>query len=107
MSQKMRQLTKLYGIYDRADEEVPPSFPEALHRMFKLLGCNASLEWLQDGYGHEFFDDAAEKIAEYASTCLQPDFRRHMEAQASKILRDREARQSSQLRETANHAHFD
>lgn len=88
MSAQMRQWTKLYAIYDRADTVVPVAFAEALHRMLQLAGCDVTLEWLHGGDGHEFLDDAATQVASCASACLQPDFRSHAEAQAANLLRE-------------------
>jgi len=66
-----RKSTKLYAIYDRADKEVPYKFPEAIRRVFGMLGTHIQLEWLCAGDGHEFFDAAAEKVTNCVQECLE------------------------------------
>lgn len=63
--------TRLCAVYDKADKEVPPDFPEALHHMLSLLGCRISLEWLAEGDGHDFFDDAAARVTQCFNQCLE------------------------------------
>mmetsp|Transcript_116114 Transcript_116114/g.361802 ORF Transcript_116114/g.361802 Transcript_116114/m.361802 type:complete len:226 (+) Transcript_116114:3-680(+) len=71
LSPYARRCTRLCGVYDRADREVPPDFPEALQHMLSLLGCRSSLDWLDGGDGHDFFDDAAARVSECFERCLE------------------------------------
>jgi len=89
MTEWVRQTTKLYGVYDRTDQEVPAAYPEALHRMLRLVGCDSSLDWLDEGNGHEFFDDAAATVSQRISECMRPVFRKQMEAEASRKIKER------------------
>jgi len=73
VTQSVKRHTRLCGVYDKADKEVPASFAEALHKMFGLLGCRSSLEWLYEGDGHDFFDDAAARVTALFTQLLEPD----------------------------------
>jgi len=79
---RAREATRFYAVYDRADTEVPAAFPEAFLQLLRLIGCDASLHWLEEGNGHEFFDDAASKVATCIAECLHSELRRCMEDNA-------------------------
>jgi len=90
MSEQIRRTTKLYAVYDREDKDVPFAYAEALHRMLRMVGCDTSLDWLEDGNGHEFFDDAAARVSERFAECMRPVFRKQMEAEASRKIKERQ-----------------
>lgn len=79
LTQQVRTHTRLHAIYDKADEEVPISFPETIHQMFSLARCKVSLYWLQNGDGHEFLTEASDTVRRCATHWLderqkRPDF---------------------------------
>eukprot|EP00931_Biecheleriopsis_adriatica_P000604 TRINITY_DN10067_c0_g1_i3.p1 TRINITY_DN10067_c0_g1~~TRINITY_DN10067_c0_g1_i3.p1 ORF type:complete len:686 (+),score=163.16 TRINITY_DN10067_c0_g1_i3:272-2329(+) len=67
----VRSTTELHAVYDKEDQEVPPSFPETLHQLLSLAKCRASLHWLSEGDGHEFRDEAADTVVKIASAWLE------------------------------------
>lgn len=71
MTEEAKAVTRLYGIYDDADKQVPTSFAEATKQMFSLLRCKISLEWLSGGDGHEFLEPAATKAAASITSCFE------------------------------------
>ncbi|CAK9047936.1 Enoyl-[acyl-carrier-protein] reductase [Durusdinium trenchii] len=79
LSQQVRTHTRLHAIYDKADQEIPISFPETIHQMFSLARCKVSLYWLQNGDGHQFLDEASDTVRQCAHMWLDerqklPDF---------------------------------
>lgn len=70
LTQQVRSHTRLHAIYDKADEEVPMSFPETIHQMFSLAKCKVSLYWLQNGDGHEFLVEASDTVSKCAHMWL-------------------------------------
>lgn len=70
LTQRTKNFTKMYAIYDKADNQVPPVFAEAFIHMLDLMDCSVSLHWLHAGDGHEFFDDAAAKVTACLKKCL-------------------------------------
>ncbi|CAE7716444.1 mecr [Symbiodinium pilosum] len=63
LTSQVRTATRLHAIYDKADEEIPTTFPDTLHQMLSLAHCKVSLYWLQDGGGHAFSDEAANAVS--------------------------------------------
>eukprot|EP00930_Biecheleria_cincta_P083932 TRINITY_DN73436_c0_g1_i1.p1 TRINITY_DN73436_c0_g1~~TRINITY_DN73436_c0_g1_i1.p1 ORF type:complete len:842 (+),score=170.53 TRINITY_DN73436_c0_g1_i1:25-2526(+) len=61
-----RSSTKLYGVYDKDDQEVPTIYPETLVQMLKLMRCKTELHWLEKGDGHDFLKEASEAVSECA-----------------------------------------
>lgn len=61
-----RSNTKLYGIYDKDDQEIPTVYPETLIQMLKLMRCKTELHWLDKGDGHDFLHEASEAVSECA-----------------------------------------
>jgi len=88
MTERVKQTTSLFALYDRADKEVPPEYPEALLKMLRLVGCYCHLDWLEQGNGHDFFDDAAARVCERMSDCMRSSMRKQMEAEASRRIKE-------------------
>jgi len=72
----IKHYTNMHGLYDKADEQIPTAFPEAVYRMFKLLDCSISMDWLDSDvddrrqanehgdFERSVTDKASEKIVE-------------------------------------------
>mmetsp|Transcript_15126 Transcript_15126/g.35777 ORF Transcript_15126/g.35777 Transcript_15126/m.35777 type:complete len:397 (-) Transcript_15126:15-1205(-) len=71
LTPQVRMATRLHAIYDKADQEVPTSFPETIHQMLSLARCKVSLYWLENGDGHAFMDEAADAVLKCAHMWLE------------------------------------
>ncbi|CAJ1401544.1 unnamed protein product [Effrenium voratum] len=71
LTPQVRTHTRLHAVYDKADQEVPASFPETIHQMLSLARCKVSLYWLQNGDGHEFLQEASQTVGTCAHLWLQ------------------------------------
>ncbi|CAE7556091.1 mecr [Symbiodinium sp. CCMP2592] len=71
LTPQVRRATRLHAIYDKADEEIPTTFPDTIHQMLSLAQCKASLYWLQKGDGHAFQDEAAGAVIKCAHMWLE------------------------------------